>query len=32
MEEKKVEFLDKEWKKLINNYNEELRLLEYKII
>ena len=32
MEGKQVDFLDKEWKKLIDNYNEELRLLEYKII
>ena len=32
MQEKQVEYLVKERKKLIKNYNEEMKLLEYKII
>ena len=32
MQEKQVDYLVKERKKLIKNYNEEMKLLEYKII
>lgn len=32
MQEKQVEYLVKERKKLIKNYNEEMKLLEYKIM